>query len=142
MRMRFSLRTLFVVTTAASLLCGWVVLPWVSAKRLIRALASENYPLADRYFRNPEDRFFVAWADKRWAFRATGELAPWTFTQLVRGRREVAVRLTYFDLDQNAVCTARISAAPFTIGSPTLSPVSYVGVIIDDRGNRATPIRK
>ena len=139
MRMRFSLRTLFVVTTVVALFCGWIILPWVSAKRLIHALASEDYPLADRYFRKPEDRFFVAWADKRWAFRATGETAPWSLRQMICGRREVAVRLSYFEFDHTAVCTAKVSAAPFGIGSPTLSPVSYVGQLID--GDGAEPRR-
>lgn len=141
MRMRFSLRTLFVVTTVAALFCGWVVLPWVSAKRLIRALASEDHALADRCFCNPEDCFFTAWAEKRWAFRAAGETTPWSLRQMICGRREVAVRLSYFEFDHTAVCTAIVSAAPLGIGSPTLSPVSYDGQLIDGDGTKAEPIR-
>ena len=131
MRLHFSLRTLFILTTLTAIACAWAVLPSLTAKRFLNTLADKDYQTADQFFRNPSDQFLATWADKRWAFGATGELAPWTVGQALRGKRLVVVRLGYFEFDQNGSRTANIAATALGLGQPTISPVTYSGTYID-----------
>jgi hypothetical protein len=93
MRLRFSLLTLFVITGLTGIVFTWMMLPSLTARRFLSEIAAEEYALADAYFHNSADHFLVSWADKRWAFRAAGELSPLTAGQLVTGRRGVILRL-------------------------------------------------
>jgi hypothetical protein len=131
MHLRFSLRTLFILTTLTAIACGWAVLPSLTAQRFLNTLAEKDYPQADLFFSNPADQFLAAWADKRWAFSATGELAPWTVGQALRGKRHVVVRLGYFEFDQNGSRTATIAATALGLGEPAISQVTYSGTYID-----------
>jgi hypothetical protein len=141
MRLRFSLRTLFILTTLTAIACAWAVLPALTAKRFLNTLAAKDYQTADQFFRNPSDQFLATWAEKRWAFGATGEMAPWTFGQVLTGKREVVIRLGYFEFDQNGSRTATIAATALGLGQPTLSPVTYSGTYIDAVRDSAVPQR-
>jgi len=140
-RPRFSLRALFVVTTAVAVICTYIVLPSITANRFLAAIADKNFVTADSFFRNPSDKFLEEWADKKWAFQVTADLAPWSFGQIFCGQREVVVRVDFFEFDQNASCTANVAAGSLGLGPPTVSPVSYGSKLID-AADRTTNLRK
>lgn len=141
MRLRFSLRTLLTFTGLTAMVFTWMVLPSLRARRFLGELVAEDYRSADAHFHNSTDQFLVRWANNRWAFRATGDLAPLTASQLVTGRRGVIVRLDFFDLDQNASCTGQVSANAFGLGPVKMSPASYSGRYIDSRPTNGTETR-
>lgn len=97
MRLRFSLRTLLLATTIVAAACYELVLPTINAQRFVRAVAAENYELADAYFHDPDDKFLFDWNEKHWRFKALAELEPWSFSEFVRGRRLVRLRGIYAD---------------------------------------------
>jgi hypothetical protein len=138
-RPRFSLRALFLLTTLAAIVCTYVVLPTLTARRFRAAVANHEFTEADNFFRNPTDKFLAEWADKKWGFKASADVAPWSLGQMFRGQREVVVRVGYFEFDQNASCTATIGASSLGLGSPTVSPVSHGGRYIDEARGALRP---
>src|SRR5438046_871248 len=97
MRLRFSLRAMFIVTTLVAALCCWFLLPTLTAKRFLNAIANEDYKSADELFRNSDDRFFEDWSNKRWAFLATAKLQPLTVGQFFQNRRDLLIEIRYFE---------------------------------------------
>jgi hypothetical protein len=120
------------VTTVAAVICTYIVLPTLTARRFRSSIADKDFVQADNFFRNPGDKFLAEWADKKWAFRASAHVAPWTLSQIFGGQRGVAIRVDYFEFDQNAHCTVTTSAGSLGLGPPTISPVSYGGRYIDE----------
>jgi len=144
MRIRFSLRTFFILLTLLACLCYlWLTLPSQVAQRFADAVNTEDFTAADRHFLRSSDRFLAGWAEKRWAFRARCELRPLTLAQLLTARRQVDVYFNYFELDHTATRQAELSATPLGLTSPSLSSVKYGGRFIDEiRGSmRPTPRR-
>jgi hypothetical protein len=141
MRLRFSLRTLFLLMTIVAALCLWFLLPSLTAQRFLAALAAEDYQSADANFRNADDRFLAEWSDKRWSFRSNGELLPLTFDQLCSNKREMRVETTYFELDQYFSVETYLAATPFGLNRIEQLPAHRVGVIFEERGRRTRPIR-
>ncbi len=131
-RPRFSLRALFVLTTVAAIVCTYLVLPTLTARRFIASVTDENFAEADNFFRNPTDKFLVDWADKKWAFKASADVAPWSFSQIFRGKRDILIRVGYFEHDHDASCMALVTAGSLGLGPPIISPVSYGGRLIDE----------
>ena len=93
MRLKFSLRALFVATTIVAASCYWLMLPTIKAKRFAHSVATENYQLADAYFRDPDDKFLHDWNEKHWRFKAEVELEKWSFSELIHGERRVRLRV-------------------------------------------------
>jgi hypothetical protein len=139
MRLRFSLRTFFILVALLAAFCyWWFVLPSVTANRFIQAIAAKDYVAADRLFSDPKDRFIAAAADKYWAFETTAELGPITFGQLLTGQRHVSLHYRYFHLDLNVDSIAQIPATPFGLQSPVISTVD-AAMIIDRSSDAAVP---
>ncbi len=128
---RFSLRTLFILTTILAVFCVWIGTPAWTALRFLNAVSAQEYAKADRFFREPDDRFLADWVDRRWAFAANGNLAPWSIGQFLRGRRDVVLQANYFEFDRNASYTITIASSSSGLGSPRISPVTYGGQLID-----------
>lgn len=141
MRLRFSLRALFLLTTVVAGVCLWFMLPSLTAKHFLAAIAGEDYKSADEFFLNDDDRFLAHWSDKRWAFRSSAELLPLTFGQLCRNERQVRIGITYFEFDQNFNCEMLISTTPFGLKKPVISRNERLGVILDGRG-QGIPARR
>ncbi len=137
MHLRFSLRTLFIVTTVAAGLCLWFILPSLTARRFLGAVTHEDYNTADKFFLNADDRFLADWSDKRWAFRSAGALVPLTFGQFCRSQRAIRIELTYFQFDQNFKRDVLVVATPFGLKKPQMSSAERVGIIYDGRGGSA-----
>ena len=97
MRWRFSLRTLFVLTTLFAGMCYLLILPSIHAQQFAHAIATENYELADSSFRDQNDRFLADWNEKHWRFKAKAELGQWSLSEFVRGRRLVRLWVMYGD---------------------------------------------
>ena len=97
MRLKFSLRTLFLTTTIVAAGCYWLIRPTIKAQRFAHAVASEDYELADAYFCDPGDHFLFDWNEKHWRFKAQAELDQWSLRGLMRGERRVRLRVTYGD---------------------------------------------
>jgi hypothetical protein len=131
MRIRFSLRSFFLLTTLFACFCYiWLIRPTAVAGRFAQAIHNEDYHAADEALR-PNERFLADWAEKRWAFRSRCHLHPLTFGQLVTGRRYVTVQLNYFEFDHNADQQASLTATPLGLGAPTISSVRYGARFID-----------
>lgn len=133
MRLRFSLRAMFVLTTLAAAMCFWLILPTLTARRFLTAVASEDYPSADTFFVNADDRFLADWAGTRWGFRTSGELLPLTLANFVHFQRSVRVEIKYFQFDENVRCEARIAATPAGLKKPGISDIQRLGIIYDRR---------
>ena len=119
MRFRFSLRTLLIVTGLLAGFCYyWIVMPSATAERFVRSIGSEDYTTADRIFWKADDRVLAEWNEQRWGFRSTAELAPWSVSQLLSGRRELQLRVSYFQFDQNHDIEMRLAATSFGLKSP------------------------
>jgi hypothetical protein len=88
---------LFLATTVVAAGCYWLMLPTIKAKQFVRAVALENYGLADSFFRDPDDQFLFDWNEKHWRFRAIAEMDPWSVREFARCRRSVTLRVTFGD---------------------------------------------
>ena len=125
-KLRFSLRTLGVATAIVAIACYWLVLPTINAQRFVRDVKCENYERADTYFRNLDDRFLLAWNEKYWRLYARASLEPWSFAELLRGRRLVRMHLTFGD----ATLRSRewlIAATRIGLLQPQLTMLSHGG---------------
>jgi hypothetical protein len=87
-RFRFSLRTLFIVTTLAAIACGWLVLPTLRAKRLAKAIDSNNFAAADRMLARSEDAFLE---DSASADRVFAHIEDVGLLDLLTGQRKLSV---------------------------------------------------
>jgi hypothetical protein len=139
MRIRFSLRTFFVLVTLLAGICYvWFVMPTVTAKHFIQAVSDKNYTAADRFFDNTADRFIANTAEQYWGFDSTAELMPVSLGQLLSGRRLVRLDFRYFHLDENVSSNAQIVATPFALRSPRISS-SRAAVILGPREGSIQP---
>jgi hypothetical protein len=135
MRLRFSLRALFLLMTIVAALCLWLLMPSLNARRFLAALDSEDYHAADTFFRRADDRFLADWSDKRWSFRSSGQLLPLTFAQLWRNKRELRVETTYFEFDQYFSVESILTATAFGLNKTEQLPAHRIGIIYDKREN-------
>lgn len=142
MRPRFSLRTLFIITTLTAVACAWMTLPSWTAQRFINAVAANEFEKADNFFRNPDDRFLVHWADIRWGFKCEAKLAPWSWADALRGQRKVTIEARYFALDQNAAQVLASNAGPLSLGPVTSMPIRYDSTYIDKTSGFAMPMNQ
>jgi hypothetical protein len=140
MNIRFSLKTFFVLVTLLAAFCYyWFVLPTVTAKQFVQAIAAGDYAAADELFSNLDDRFIASSAKKYWAFESKAALLPVSLPQLLSGRRQVHLKLDYFHLDENVNTLADIRATPLGLKSPVISQVN--SAVIIERGSSALPLR-
>ncbi|MEX2306975.1 MAG: hypothetical protein WD738_05255 [Pirellulales bacterium] len=140
MRIRFSLRTFFILVTLFACCCYvWLIRPSAVAARFATAINTEDYHAADQFLR-PDERFLVEWAEKRWAFTARCDLRPLTLAQLLSARRHADVHISYFELDHTATRQAELAATPLGLTSPSISSVKYGGMFIDAVRESSRPI--
>jgi hypothetical protein len=118
----------------------WFLLPSLNARRFLVALKAEDYRSADRLFSKTEDRFLAEWAEKRWSFRSSGELIPFTFDQLWHNRRELRVETTYFEFDQYFSVETYLAITPFGASTLERLPAHRLGIVTPGRAD-AVPIR-
>jgi hypothetical protein len=98
MRPRFSLRTLLLLTTIASIACyWWFIRPSRIALQFVCAVQSSDFQAADAWFRNASDRCLRELSEKSWRFKASAELLPWTLRDILVGTRNVNFQLMYGD---------------------------------------------
>jgi len=141
MRPRFSLRTLFFLTTLTALVCTWLTLPTWTARRFVNTLNAEQWEAADNLFSNPDDCFLAHWADIRWGFQCNAEIAPRSWADALRGRRKVLIYIRYFALDQNASQVFIANAGALSLSQITSQPVKYDSTYIDEARGAARRIR-
>ncbi len=119
MRFRFSIRTLLLITTMFAAACYYcIVLPSAMARRFVSAINTERYPAADHMFWHDADRTFAKWKDERWGFACDAELASWSVRQFLCGRRNVVLRMKYFQFDENHYTAMELAATSFGMQSP------------------------
>jgi hypothetical protein len=117
-RLRFSLRTLLLITAAFAGFCYyWAIMPGTTAQRFIRLISCENFEAADQMFWKSVDRQLVPWQKKCWGMRADAELSPWSIGQLLGGRRDLRLQVTYFYLDEHHDLEMQLAATSFGIDS-------------------------
>ncbi|MEX2306976.1 MAG: hypothetical protein WD738_05260 [Pirellulales bacterium] len=97
MHLKFSLRTLFLMTTVVAAGCYELVRPTLIAQQFISATDSKDYERADTCFRDTGDRCLFDLNEKHWRFLARAELQPWSFRQFMRGERLLTLSVAYGD---------------------------------------------
>ena len=143
LRLRFSLRTLFLLTTLVAGLCLLFLLPTFNAKNLLKAIDAEDYAAADKLFSDPHDRFLADWFENRWGMRTTAQLLPFTFGQFCHNRREVLLEITYFQFDQNCKVEVRLAATASGLKKLDISPAAVLGYFYEDRAKAENrPLRE
>jgi hypothetical protein len=118
-RLRFSLRTMFLASTAVAGICYWFVLPTVNATRFVRAVESADYKLADDCFREFDHRFLVTWKNIFWSMEADAHMVPLSFRQLIRGERHVNVSVEHSGPDGTS--TASVIAKRSGLEAPNIN---------------------
>jgi hypothetical protein len=129
-RFRFSLRALLIAFALVAGICYWLILPTIEAERFVRAVDSGDFKSADACFHRPEDRFFVTWKEKNWAFKPQAELESWSFTEFVEGRRRVAIRITYGNHGQLHGLEGTAIATRSGVRSPDFTDIRFGGMSI------------
>lgn len=90
--MRFSIRTLFLVTTVVALTVWWLAKPSANAARFARAINAQEYDRAAKMFVvDGPDAVLTDWRPHA----AVASVSGVTFSDLLRGRREVKLQITY-----------------------------------------------
>ena len=97
LRSRTAMLGFVVLIAVLAVGCYSLAFPTIKAQQFSRLVASQNYELADTCFRNPEDGFLDRWNEKHWRFKAEAELATWSFSELLRGVRQVRIRVMFGD---------------------------------------------
>ena len=96
MRPRFSLRTLFLITTAlAAFCCYWFVFPSFQARRFVRAVRASDFAAADSCFRNADDQMLAQLNKEYWTFKLTAELKPCSLSEFLYGQRRINYQLSF-----------------------------------------------
>lgn len=96
MRPRFSLRTLFLITTAlAAFCCYWFVLPSFQARRFVSAVRASDFVTADACFRNTDDQMLAKLHKEYWTFKLDAELEPCSFAEFLHGERRINFQLAF-----------------------------------------------
>jgi hypothetical protein len=131
MRPRLSLRTFLAFAALVALICTWCVLPTMAARQFVRAVETGQFKSADEMFRDPNDRCLEKWDHDCWSFHASGQVATWTFAQLLTGRRNVEFNINYFALDQIVSRNGVIPVTPLGANSPQVGPQRFGSTIID-----------
>lgn len=93
--MRFSIRTLLLVTTLVATACYWFIRPSQIAARFVHAIESNNFAAADACFLDPAALNLKPLCDKSWRFRASAELVPYTIQDILHGRRRIGLFLAH-----------------------------------------------
>jgi hypothetical protein len=119
MRLRFSLRMMFLATTVVAGVCYWLILPSVKAGRFVRAIEAADFEVADRCFCNSDDRFLVAWKNIFWSMKAYAQVEPLSIRQLIRGERHVTVTVDHAGPDGTS--TAGIIANRTGLEAPNIN---------------------
>lgn len=94
-RIRFSLRTLLLVTLVVAGGCYWMVLPTVYAQRFVAAVAAGEYAAADALFVDPADGFLVDWDARYTIVERRAKLEPSSWQERWRGKRQISVIIVY-----------------------------------------------
>lgn len=131
MRFRYSLRAFLLLPILAAAICAWCVVPSIAARKFASSLANDDYAAADKMFRDANDRCLQKWAKERWSFRATGDLLPISFGQLITGQRHVQIQVSHFALDQTVSCEGLIAVTPLGASAPAMTTEQYSSIVID-----------
>jgi hypothetical protein len=103
LRLRYSLRFLWIAVTLASVLLVWVLLPTYYARRFVAAIQAKNYAAAESLCRDQTDPFPGDWKRHK-HFEPKAGLAPISWGGLWNGRRQMFVVISYGDNDGIASC--------------------------------------
>jgi hypothetical protein len=107
------------------------MLPTINARRFARSIAAADFERADSFFPNAKDRFLFNLNKKHWRFHARVELEPWSFRQLIRGRRLLRLYVAYGDAGpvQSQGYTVVVTRAGLLSPSPVIGGGSGGGGI-------------
>lgn len=141
MRARYSLRVFLLLPTLAAAICAWCVAPSIAARKFASRLAKDDYEAVDEMFRDANDRCLQKWDEELWSFRATANLLPISFGQLITGRRHVQLQVSHFALDQTVSRDGLIAVTPLGASAPTMMTEQYSSIIID-RKDEARRLRR
>ena len=109
MRLRYSLRALFVFVTLVCLGIGWLALPTIRARQFVAAIERKDYVAAERLFVQQEDAFPGSFQQHQ-HFEPRVSLKHLTWHDLVNRERNLYVAVTYGDGQGIAGCGVEIKA--------------------------------
>ena len=127
MRLRYSIRVLFVATALVAAGCYWLMLPTIMAKRFVRAVDTADYALADNCFRDATDRIFESYNQKFWTFQLQADLAPSSATQIWRGERLITFHLAFGGPMPTRIHEGTILATRLGLKSPEITSGVFGG---------------
>jgi hypothetical protein len=107
MRLRYSLRALFVFVTLVCLGVGWLALPTIRAQQFVAAIERKDYAAAERLFAEQEDTFPGSFKQHQ-HFEPRVSLKPLTWHDLVHRERNLYVAVTYGDGTGIAGCGVEV----------------------------------
>jgi hypothetical protein len=114
-------------------------MPTRTAKSFVGALNNQDYAAAETLTWHNDDLAFIKWKDDRWGLAIDAELAPWSIRQLLIGRRDVNMRMKYFQLDQNFDIQMQLAATPFGLKKP--DTINTINGAVVERINDVSNIR-
>ena len=98
--MRFSIRSLIFFTTVIAIVAWWLASPSANASRFVRAINEQEYNVAAKMFvLDGPDAILTDWNPHG----AVALVAEVTLRDLLRGRREVRLSVTYRGDSKNIV---------------------------------------
>jgi hypothetical protein len=101
MQLRFSLRTLLILTALAAFACGWLVIPSLRADRFISAINRNDLAAADTMILGG-GKTITEWRDRPSIDGIRAEALPLTWADLAVGRRRIwAAPVEYHNREEN-----------------------------------------
>ena len=101
--LRYSLRTLLVLSALVPLAAYWLALPTLNAQRFVAAITARDYLAADALCIAGSDKFPGDWT-KHQTFQPKAGISPLTWQDLQRGERRLFVGIAYGDSNGLASC--------------------------------------
>jgi hypothetical protein len=107
--LRYSLRSLLVLTAVSAVVVYWLILPTLNARRFTAAINSGQYEVAERLCVEPADVFPGTWKDHQ-TFEPKAGIQPLSWEDFRGGQRRMFVGIAYGDGGGIASCSLECSA--------------------------------
>lgn len=116
--MRFSTRTLLLLTAAAGAACWWFVRPSQIARKFVHAIESNDFVAADACFLDPTELRLKSLYDNSWQFSASAELVSCGIQDVLMGRRHIRFHFAHGEAGPMHYYGGNATVTPLGIGRP------------------------
>ena len=94
-RLRFSLRAVLIAVVFVAMASYCLILPSLNARRFVRAVKSDDFAAADKWFIHEKDRFLDAYSKQFWTFNFDASVEPWSLSEFLHGERRISYQLNF-----------------------------------------------